>query len=145
MKAVAASERLKQAALKGEKLVDQEEIVVRGEFKKPSRWKALRKRLITGFSMGGLATFWIFSGNLGFASGFLLQTVLAQLEYYRMVMRKGIYPARRISLVSSFILYILPCYSTIYHEMVLPLAGIAIMLWMLLMRKVKLKNGIRKV
>ena len=39
--------------------------------------------------MGAVATVWIFSGNWMFSFGFMLQAILAQLEYYRMAMQKG--------------------------------------------------------
>ncbi|CAN0420284.1 unnamed protein product, partial [Hapterophycus canaliculatus] len=65
----------------------------------------LTKRVRTGFFMAGVATVWIFSGNWVFSIGFALQALLAQLEYYRMAMQKGVKPARRISAVATALLY----------------------------------------
>ena len=54
-----------------------------------SMLSTLTKRVRTGFFMAGVATVWIFSGNMVFSVGFALQALLAQLEYYRMAMQKG--------------------------------------------------------
>ncbi|CAM9380741.1 unnamed protein product [Phaeothamnion confervicola] len=95
----------------------------------------LYKRLRTGLAMGAVGTLWIFSGNWVFAGGFFLQSVLAQLEYYRMAMRKGHLPARRISLVTTALLFAFAVGSPAYHSHVLPNAGVYIMLYFLLMRR----------
>lgn len=60
---------------------------------KGSKLSTLTKRLRTGFGMGGIATLWIFSGNWVFSLGFAMQALLAQLEYYRMAMVKGVFLA----------------------------------------------------
>jgi hypothetical protein len=54
-----------------------------------------------GASMGAVVACWVFSGNWIFTGIFTLMTILGQLEYYRMVMNTGIYPARRISVIGA--------------------------------------------
>ncbi|CEL95816.1 unnamed protein product [Vitrella brassicaformis CCMP3155] len=98
------------------------------------RLSTVKKRVLTGVGLGLFGTAWVFSGNALFTMIIILQCIVAQLEYYRMCIFKGIYPARRISMVSSLILYTMACYAPQYHELVLPLSGTAIMVWFLLMR-----------
>ncbi|KAG5176906.1 phosphatidate cytidylyltransferase [Tribonema minus] len=93
------------------------------------------QRIHTGFTMGGLATFWIFMGNWGFAVGFFLQSIMAQLEYYRMAMQRGHLPARRISLVATTILFSFACWLPTYHNYAMANVGFWIMLYYLLIRK----------
>jgi hypothetical protein len=54
-----------------------------------------------GAAMGAVVACWVFSGNWIFTGIFTLMTILGQLEYYRMVMNTGIYPARRISVIGA--------------------------------------------
>mmetsp|Transcript_23330 Transcript_23330/g.30257 ORF Transcript_23330/g.30257 Transcript_23330/m.30257 type:complete len:277 (+) Transcript_23330:197-1027(+) len=63
-----------------------------------------------------------------------LQVVIAQLEYFRMAMANGATPARRIVLCSSFFMLAAACLAPGLHEVIFPLAGTWIMLWLLLMR-----------
>jgi hypothetical protein len=60
-----------------------------------------RRSILFGAMMGAIVACWVFSGNYIFTGIFTLMTVLGQLEYYRMVMNTGIYPARRISVVGA--------------------------------------------
>jgi hypothetical protein len=60
-----------------------------------------RRSILFGAIMGAMVACWVFSGNYIFTGIFTLMTVLGQLEYYRMVMNTGIYPARRISIVGA--------------------------------------------
>lgn len=99
----------------------------------------LQTRILTGLVLGALATYWVFGGQWVFLAGFLLQALFAQREYYRMCINAGITPARRISFVSTLLMYVIACRWPAYHEMVLPLAGTAVMLWLLLMRKAPAK------
>jgi phosphatidate cytidylyltransferase len=91
-------------------------------------------RLITGWALGAGCTAWIFSGNLGHALGLYLLAIVAQLEYYRSVIATGVYPARRIGIVTTTATYLCACYAPHLHEQVLPLAATAIMVWFLAMR-----------
>jgi hypothetical protein len=63
--------------------------------------KKPRRSILFGAVMGLIVAGWVFSGNYIFTGVFTLMTVLGQLEYYRMVMNTGIYPARRISIIGA--------------------------------------------
>jgi hypothetical protein len=106
---------------------------------KGSRWcktrSELAKRLLTGWALGGAVTVWIFSGNHGYALGLYLLALLAQLEYYRSVISTGVYPARRIGLVSTTAMYAAALWAPGLHEAVLPLAATSVMVWFLLFKK----------
>ena len=72
---------------------------------------ALKKKknsrsVLFGAAMGAIVAFWVFSGNFVFTTLFTLMTALGQLEYYRMVMKTGIYPARRISVLGACSMFI---------------------------------------
>jgi len=59
------------------------------------------RSVLFGATMGAAAAGWVFSGNYVFTGVFTLMTILGQLEYYRMVMNTGVYPARRISIIGA--------------------------------------------
>jgi len=59
-----------------------------------------------GAAMGAMVCGWVFSGNFVFTTLFTLMTALGQLEYYRMVMKTGIYPARRISVLGACSMFV---------------------------------------
>ena len=99
-----------------------------------SRRSSLRSRVGTGVGLGILFTLWIFSNDAIFALGMGLQAMLAQLEYFRMAIASGAMPARRIVLCSSAAMLWAACAAPNIHELVFPLAGTWIMLWLLLMR-----------
>ena len=100
----------------------------------PKQGGKLRKRVVTSLIMAAVASCWIFSGNALFAAGMFFTVTLAQLEYYRMVIATGVYPARRISIVSSSLLYFTAAFAPSTHQLVLPLCGTWVMLWFLIMR-----------
>jgi hypothetical protein len=60
-----------------------------------------QRSVLFGAIMGAAVACWVFSGNYVFTGLFALMTILGQLEYYRMVMNTGVYPARRISVVGA--------------------------------------------
>jgi hypothetical protein len=60
-----------------------------------------RRSILFGALMGAVVACWVFSGNYIFTGLFTLMTILGQLEYYRMVMNTGVYPARRISVIGA--------------------------------------------
>ena len=60
-----------------------------------------RRSIMLGVLMGMAVACWVFSGNYIFTSLFTLMTILGQLEYYRMIMKTGVYPARRISVIGA--------------------------------------------
>ena len=65
-----------------------------------------RRSILFGALMGAVVAMWVFSGNYIFTGLFTLMTILGQLEYYRMVMNTGVYPARRISVVGASSLFL---------------------------------------
>ncbi|CAM9324268.1 unnamed protein product [Ectocarpus sp. 4 AP-2014] len=95
----------------------------------------LTKRVRTGVLMAAVATVWIFSGNWVFSVGFALQALLAQLEYYRMAMQKGVKPARRISAVATVLLYSFAVGFPYLHNYVMANIGFYIMCYFLLVRR----------
>lgn len=68
---------------------------------KKKKKKKQRRSILFGALMGAAVTCWVFSGNWVFTGLFTLMTILGQLEYYRMVINTGVYPARRISVVGA--------------------------------------------
>ena len=88
-----------------------------------------------GAAMGALVTCWVFSGNYIFAMLFACMTLLGQLEYYRMVMKAGIYPARRISCVGSVAMFITALVAPNMHQICLPVFATGSMIWFLTMRR----------
>ena len=66
---------------------------------------------------------------------FVMQSLLAQLEYYRMAMQRGHLPARRISLVATTIFFSFACWLPAYHNYAMANVGVWIMLYYLLIRK----------
>jgi hypothetical protein len=86
-------------AIKLEIETSETEVVVAEE---PILKKEKKQRsVLFGAVMGASVACWVFSGNYVFTGLFTLMTVLGQLEYYRMIMRTGVYPARRISVVGA--------------------------------------------
>lgn len=67
----------------------------------PKKKKKGGRSVLFGATMGAAVAGWVFSGNYVFTGLFTLMTILGQLEYYRMVMNTGVYPARRISIVGA--------------------------------------------
>jgi hypothetical protein len=63
--------------------------------------KKKSRSVLFGVIMGAVVACWVFSGHYIFTGIFTLMTILGQLEYYRMVMNTGVYPARRISVVGA--------------------------------------------
>lgn len=68
--------------------------------------KKKSRSVLFGAAMGAIVAGWVFSGNIVFTTGFTAMTLLGQLEYYRMVMRTGVYPARKISVVGACAMFI---------------------------------------
>lgn len=59
------------------------------------------RSILFGALMGLTVALWVFSGNYIFTGLFCSITILGQLEYYRMIMNTGVYPARRISVIGA--------------------------------------------
>lgn len=95
----------------------------------------LRKRWATGLLLGIVATFWVFSGSGYFTLGFLLTSVIAQMEYYNMVKNTGVEPAIKTGIVSSLMCFLTAALAPQYHEFVMPLSATQLMLWLLIFNK----------
>jgi len=96
--------------------------------------KKSRSKLF-GASMGLIVACWVFSGNFLFTAAFTLMTALGQLEYYRMVMKTGIYPARRISVVGACSMFLTALFAPNLHQICLPIFATYAMMWFLTMRR----------
>ena len=96
--------------------------------------KRLSTRVLTGVSIGAGCAAWIFSGATAHMATFVMMLAIAQLEYFRTVMLTGVYPARRIALASMVAANACARWAPSLHELVLPLSGVWVMLWFLLMR-----------
>eukprot|EP00591_Stephanopyxis_turris_P013179 CAMPEP_0195532580 /NCGR_PEP_ID=MMETSP0794_2-20130614/38545_1 /TAXON_ID=515487 /ORGANISM="Stephanopyxis turris, Strain CCMP 815" /LENGTH=508 /DNA_ID=CAMNT_0040664853 /DNA_START=228 /DNA_END=1754 /DNA_ORIENTATION=- len=97
--------------------------------------KKPRRSILFGAVMGAIVAGWVFSGNYVFTGLFTLMTILGQLEYYRMVMNAGIYPARKISVVGAASMFITALLAPNLHQICLPFFSIATMIWFLTMRR----------
>lgn len=85
--------------------------------------------------MGLAVACWVYSGNYIFTTLFTLMTALGQLEYYRMVMNAGIYPARRISVLGACAMFVTALFAPDLHQICLPVASTVAMMWFLTMRR----------
>jgi hypothetical protein len=65
-----------------------------------------QRSVLFGAAMGAVVACWVFSGNYIFTGLFCLMTILGQLEYYRMVMNTGVFPARRISVIGATSMFV---------------------------------------
>lgn len=99
------------------------------------RLRNIQKRWITGLTLGLLATLWIFAGNGVFTCGFLITTIISQLEYYEMMQNTGVVPAKKIGITSSLLCYFMAASFPLYHEACLPFMTITLMTWLLLFKK----------
>lgn len=83
------------------------------EEEKPIKPERNRRSIMFGATMGLGVAGWVFSGNWIFTGVFTLMTILGQLEYYRMIMNTGIYPARKISVVGASSMFLTVSLSTV--------------------------------
>lgn len=97
--------------------------------------KKKSRSILFGAAMGALVACWVFSGNVIFTALFTLMTVLGQLEYYRMVMKTGIYPARKISVLGACAMFVTALSAPQLHQICLPIFGTYAMIWFLTMRR----------
>jgi hypothetical protein len=77
------------------------QVVTPPETGTPAAKSKPRRSITLGVLMGIAVACWVFSGNYIFTALFTLVTILGQLEYYRMIMKTGVYPARRISVIGA--------------------------------------------
>lgn len=97
--------------------------------------KKPRRSIMLGVIMGLAVACWVFSGNYLFTALFTSMTILGQLEYYRMIMRTGVYPARRISVIGASSMFLTALFAPNLHQICLPMFGLWAMIWFLTMRQ----------
>jgi phosphatidate cytidylyltransferase len=100
-----------------------------------SKPRKKQRSVMFGAAMGLVVAGWVFSGNYLFTGLFTLMTILGQLEYYRLVMNTGVYPARRISIVGACSMFLTALFLPNLHQIVLPFSGLWAMVWFLTMRR----------
>lgn len=92
------------------------------------------RSVLFGATLGLIAAGWVYSGNYIFTTIFTLMVALGQLEYYRMVMNTGIYPARRISVCGACAMFVTALFAPHLHQMCLPFFSTFAMIWFLTKR-----------
>ena len=97
--------------------------------KKVTKKRKPRRSILFGATMGAIVACWVFSGNYIFTALFTLMTLVGQLEYYRMVMNTGIYPARRISVFGACAMFVTALFYPHLHQIVLPVFATIAMIW----------------
>ena len=97
--------------------------------------KRQRRSIMQGVLMGFAVACWVFSGNYIFTALFTSMTILGQLEYYKMIMNTGVYPARRISVIGASSMFLTALFAPDLHQICLPMFGLWAMIWFLTMRK----------
>jgi len=97
--------------------------------------KKSRRSVSFGAFMGLAVAGWVYSGNYIFTTLFTLMTALGQLEYYRMVMNTGSFPARRISIIGACAMFITALFAPELHQICLPVFACYAMVWFLTMRR----------
>jgi len=97
--------------------------------------KKKSRSVFFGAAMGAIVALWVFSGNYVFTGLFTLMTALGQLEYYRMVMNAGVFPARKISVVGACAMFITALFAPNLHQICLPVFATYAMIWFLTMRR----------
>ncbi|CAB9525559.1 Phosphatidate cytidylyltransferase [Seminavis robusta] len=83
-----------------------------------------RRSVSFGATMGAIVACWVFSGNFIFTGLFTLMTIAGQLEYYRMVMNTGVFPARRISVIGAAAMFLTASVAPSLHQVCLPMFGL---------------------
>jgi len=110
-------------------------IATTNEEDKPAKKEKKQRSILFGALMGAAFAAWVFSGNYIFTGLFCLVTILGQLEYYRMIMKTGVFPARRISIIGATSMFVTALFSPGLHELCLPMFGLWAMIWKLTMRR----------
>lgn len=96
----------------------------------------LLKRTFTGCALGLLVSCWIFSSPALHVGVFCAMGVLAQQEYYEMAQGRGLFPARKLSMVGSLVMYLAAADGRRgVVDAALPLAGIYTTMYLLLRPK----------
>jgi len=101
----------------------------------PAKKEKKQRSILFGAVMGAAVAAWVFSGNYIFTGLFCLITILGQLEYYRMIMNTGVFPARRISVIGATSMFVTALFVPDLHQLCLPMFGLWAMIWKLTMRR----------
>jgi hypothetical protein len=83
---------------------------------------SLAKRTGTGIFLAIVAVFWIASGDLVFAAGFVLVSYVLQSEYSSIINATGVAPASKMSLAVSSLCYLTAAIAPSLHELVIPMS-----------------------
>jgi len=143
-KCVEASEQLLKACehmlstledKKTTELINIATIEAKGSQPTPTKKEKKQRSILFGAIMGAVVAAWVFSGNYIFTGVFCLVTILGQLEYYRMIMNTGVFPARRISVVGATSMFVTALCAPDLHQLCLPMFGLWAMIWKLTMRR----------
>eukprot|EP00535_Pseudo-nitzschia_heimii_P002466 CAMPEP_0197174016 /NCGR_PEP_ID=MMETSP1423-20130617/722_1 /TAXON_ID=476441 /ORGANISM="Pseudo-nitzschia heimii, Strain UNC1101" /LENGTH=510 /DNA_ID=CAMNT_0042622905 /DNA_START=184 /DNA_END=1716 /DNA_ORIENTATION=+ len=101
----------------------------------PVKAEKKQRSILFGAVMGIVVAAWVFSGNYIFTGLFCLLTILGQLEYYRMIMNTGVFPARRISVAGATSMFVTALCAPDLHQLCLPTFATWAMIWKLTMRR----------
>jgi len=101
----------------------------------PAKKEKKQRSILFGALMGAAVACWVFSGNYLFTGLFCLVTILGQLEYYRMIMNTGVFPARRISVIGATSMFVTALCAPEFHQLCLPMFATWAMIWKLTMRR----------
>lgn len=121
------------SAISGNILEDETDVEKKSDTNEPKKKKS--RSVLFGAGMGAIVACWVFSGNYIFTALFTLMTALGQLEFYRMVMNTGVYPARKISVVGACAMFVTALFAPKLHQICLPTFATLAMLWFLTMRR----------
>ncbi|KAL7506019.1 hypothetical protein ACHAXN_003374 [Cyclotella atomus] len=122
------------AALAGDLPDTTTAVAIAGSQTPMKKEKKKGRSVLFGATMGLIVAGWVYSGNYIFTTLFTLMTALGQLEYYRMVMNKGIYPARRISVLGACATFVTALFAPDLHQICLPFFSTIAMIWFLTKR-----------
>lgn len=96
----------------------------------------LLARTFTGCALGLVVSCWIFSSPALHVAVFCAMGILAQQEYYEMAQGRGLFPARKLSMVGSLVMYLAAADGRRgVVDAALPLAGIYTTMYLLLRPK----------
>ena len=101
----------------------------------PTPKKKPGRSILFGVSMGAVVIAYCFSGNYVFTSLFFLTALLAQLEYFRSVVRASHSPARLVSCLSCFFSFTTALLTPSLHQFVVPSASTLSMVYLLTSKK----------
>lgn len=129
------NEKSKRTTTEASTAVEKSDPNVKNSKSLPVKKEKKQRSILFGAVMGAVVAAWVFSGNFLFTGVFCLVTILGQLEYYRMIMNTGIFPARRISVIGAVSMFVTALCAPDLHQLCLPMFGLWAMVWVLTKRK----------